>query len=228
MHDPARHVRGRRAAPDPVDVRVRPLDDAGVEPLAWDDPLPARPRRILVTGTSGAGKTTVAAALVGRLGIPHTDIDGLYHGPGWVPRPEFADGRRRARRARGVGHRVAVLRGPPAPARPRGPAGLARPHPRGGDAPDRAAHASPAAAPRRAVERQRRAAAVDAAHRSRPHPALGLAHPPEDRRLRAPVLASTDRPTVVRLRTRREMTAWLDGPGAALAPPLIPPTWPHR
>ena len=34
-------------------------------PLAWDDPLPARPRRILVTGTSGAGKTTLAAALVG-------------------------------------------------------------------------------------------------------------------------------------------------------------------
>jgi adenylate kinase family enzyme len=68
-----------------------PLDDAGVEPLAWDDPLPARPRRILVTGTSGAGKTTVAAALSVRLGILHTDIDGLYHGPGWVPRPEFVD-----------------------------------------------------------------------------------------------------------------------------------------
>ena len=61
------------------------------EPLAWNDPLPARPRRILVTGTSGAGKTTVAAALAARLGIPHTDIDGLYHGPGWVPRPEFVD-----------------------------------------------------------------------------------------------------------------------------------------
>ena len=60
-----------------------------MEPLAWDDPLPARPRRILVAGTSGAGKTTVAAALSARLGVPHTDIDGLHHGPGWVPRPEF-------------------------------------------------------------------------------------------------------------------------------------------
>jgi len=60
-----------------------------VEPLAWGDPLPVRPRRILVAGTSGAGKTTVAAALSARLGLPHTDIDGLYHGPGWVPRPEF-------------------------------------------------------------------------------------------------------------------------------------------
>ncbi len=32
------------------------------------------------------------------------------------------------------------------------------------------------------------------------------------------VLASTDRPTEVRLRTRHEVTAWLDGPVAALAP----------
>ena len=60
-----------------------------MRPLAWNDPLPARPHRILVAGTSGAGKTTVAAALSARLGIPHTDIDGLYHGPGWTPRPEF-------------------------------------------------------------------------------------------------------------------------------------------
>lgn len=62
-----------------------------MEPLAWDDPLPHRPHRILVTGTSGSGKTTLAAALAARLGLPHTDIDGLYHGAGWVPRPEFAD-----------------------------------------------------------------------------------------------------------------------------------------
>jgi adenylate kinase family enzyme len=64
-------------------------DDAGVAPLSWDDPLPLRPRRILVAGTSGAGKTTLAAALSARLGLWHIDIDGLYHGPGWVPRPEF-------------------------------------------------------------------------------------------------------------------------------------------
>jgi adenylate kinase family enzyme len=60
-----------------------------VEPLGWNDPLPARPRRILVAGTSGSGKTTLAVALSARLGIPHVDIDGLYHGRGWVPRPEF-------------------------------------------------------------------------------------------------------------------------------------------
>jgi adenylate kinase family enzyme len=61
-----------------------------VQPLAWNDPLPARPRRILVAGTSGSGKTTVARALSARLGLRHVDIDGLYHGHGWVPRPEFA------------------------------------------------------------------------------------------------------------------------------------------
>ena len=70
--------------------RSRPVDDARVQPLAWDDPLPARPRRILVAGTSGAGKTTLAAALAVRLSLPHMEIDGLYHGPGWTPRPAFA------------------------------------------------------------------------------------------------------------------------------------------
>jgi adenylate kinase family enzyme len=56
-----------------------------VQPLAWDTPLPTGPRRILVAGTSGAGKTTLAV----RLGLPHIDIDGLFHGPDWTPRLEF-------------------------------------------------------------------------------------------------------------------------------------------
>lgn len=58
--------------------------------LSYDAPLPARPRRILVNGTSGAGKTTIAQRIAEATGLPYTEIDGLYHGPGWTPRSEFA------------------------------------------------------------------------------------------------------------------------------------------
>ena len=57
--------------------------------LGPGDPLPARPSRVLVAGTSGAGKTTLAARLGVLLDLPHTELDALFHGPGWVPRPSF-------------------------------------------------------------------------------------------------------------------------------------------
>lgn len=44
-----------------------------------------------MVGTSGVGKTTLSAAIADRLGLAHTEIDSLYHGPNWVPRPEFMD-----------------------------------------------------------------------------------------------------------------------------------------
>lgn len=46
-------------------------------------------RRILVGGSSGAGKTTLARALGLRLAIPFVEVDSLFHGPNWVTRPEF-------------------------------------------------------------------------------------------------------------------------------------------
>lgn len=46
-------------------------------------------RRILVSGISGAGKTTLATTLAARLRLPRYELDALHHGPGWVPRAEF-------------------------------------------------------------------------------------------------------------------------------------------
>ncbi|MER5447092.1 MFS transporter [Streptomyces sp. NPDC002764] len=62
-------------------------------------PASAPLRRIVVGGISGAGKTTLAAALAGALDIRHIEMDALYHGPGWTHRAEFADDVERATRA---------------------------------------------------------------------------------------------------------------------------------
>lgn len=59
--------------------------------LSWADPLPGPPRRILVAGSSGAGKSTLCRELHARLGLPYTELDSLFHGPGWAPRPSFVD-----------------------------------------------------------------------------------------------------------------------------------------
>jgi adenylate kinase family enzyme len=60
-----------------------------VEPLGWEDPLPHRPRRILISGASGSGKSTLSRALSASLSVPYHELDALYHGPQWVPRPQF-------------------------------------------------------------------------------------------------------------------------------------------
>ncbi|QNA92802.1 MULTISPECIES: AAA family ATPase [unclassified Microbacterium] len=59
--------------------------------LSADDPLPFVPSRVLVAGVSGSGKTTLARRLGRVWGLRHVEIDGLFHGPDWTPRPAFLD-----------------------------------------------------------------------------------------------------------------------------------------
>jgi adenylate kinase family enzyme len=46
------------------------------------------PRRILVYGVTGSGKTTLAAGIGERLGLPWHSVDDLTWEPGWVEVPK--------------------------------------------------------------------------------------------------------------------------------------------
>jgi adenylate kinase family enzyme len=87
-------TRGPRRTPSRCEPRsdgaCRAVYGGQVPVLDATDPLPQRPRRIAVAGPSGAGKTTLAARIAELLGIPHIELDGLFHGPGWTPRESFA------------------------------------------------------------------------------------------------------------------------------------------
>ncbi len=43
--------------------------------------------RIAVHGSSGSGKSTLARTLAARLDLPVTELDGIFHQPGWTPLP---------------------------------------------------------------------------------------------------------------------------------------------
>jgi adenylate kinase family enzyme len=45
-------------------------------------------RRVSVVGNSGAGKTTLARALAARLGVPHVELDAIFHQRDWRPLPK--------------------------------------------------------------------------------------------------------------------------------------------
>jgi adenylate kinase family enzyme len=44
--------------------------------------------RVAVLGVSGSGKTTLGRALASRLGVPHLELDSIFHQPGWTALPD--------------------------------------------------------------------------------------------------------------------------------------------
>ena len=50
---------------------------------------PVNLARVVVVGTSGSGKTTFARRLAITLGTECVELDSLYWGLGWTPRPQF-------------------------------------------------------------------------------------------------------------------------------------------
>jgi adenylate kinase family enzyme len=59
--------------------------------LSAVDPLPFRPARVLIAGVTGSGKTTLARRVAELWQLRHIEIDGLFHGENWTPRPSFLD-----------------------------------------------------------------------------------------------------------------------------------------
>jgi adenylate kinase family enzyme len=58
--------------------------------------FPAEHQRIVVIGSSGAGKTTFARRLSHALQCSYIELDALHWGPSWTVRPDFAENVRKA------------------------------------------------------------------------------------------------------------------------------------
>ena len=61
---------------------------AGKEDGAYSDPQHARLRRVVVIGTTGSGKTTLARELARAQGVVHVEMDAYRHGPNWAETPD--------------------------------------------------------------------------------------------------------------------------------------------
>jgi len=58
--------------------------------------MPNPPKRILVVGPTGSGKTIVGSQLARVYGLEHVELDALHWGPDWIVRPEFEEDASRA------------------------------------------------------------------------------------------------------------------------------------
>src|SRR5262245_43481632 len=81
--EPARQPAALAAGWPRAGRNSRALQLAGVEDTGM--------RRISVVGNSGSGKTTMATRLAAALGIPHLELDSVFHQADWqpLPREEF-------------------------------------------------------------------------------------------------------------------------------------------
>ncbi len=49
---------------------------------------PGEAQRVVVVGTSSAGKSTLARALAAQFGHPYVELDALHWAPGWTEKPD--------------------------------------------------------------------------------------------------------------------------------------------
>ena len=49
---------------------------------------PTSTDRVVVVGTTGAGKTTLSRQIAQALGMPHVELDAYRHGPNWTEIPD--------------------------------------------------------------------------------------------------------------------------------------------